>query len=490
MDTEALGTLWRWVDPRLARSGGAGVVVSALLAGALSDLAVRSAFGLAGTILVFGVVAAFLLAGRPASRQSRGLIAGSALFGAFFALRTSPWLVPLDILVVSGLLVLGASLASSGSAFDLPVSGLLARAVHAVIHAVGAPAFALQGLPWVRARPGREQPTSWMPVLRGLSLAVPLLVVLGVLLASSDVLFAHLFDFVPDVNETVAHIVLIGLGAWGMAALLRVAAATPPASVPQRVPLLGAVEATIVLASVTVLFAGFGVTQLVALAGGGRHVVETAGLTYAEYARAGFFQLVAVAAIALAVVLTVDAFTASPTGRARHRLVVLSEVVIGLTLVVVASALRRLDLYEHAYGLTMLRLYAGVLVGWIGVSLVLLGAWIVRTRDRAWFLAATVAAGLAAVLALNIVNPEAVVVRRNVALARQTGRFDTSYLSWLSDDAIPEMVRTLPTLPAPLQAGVVAEICSRPPPATKGWAAWNAAHQAADDARHQICPAG
>src|SRR6185295_18653098 len=142
--------------------------------------------------------------------------------------------------------------------------------------------FALQGLPWVRAHPGREQRTSWMPVLRGLSLAVPLLVVLGVLLASSDVLFAHVFDFVPDVNETVAHIVLIGLGAWGMAALLRVAAATPPASVPQRVPLLGAVEATIVLASVTVLFAGFGVTQLVALAGGGRHVVQTAGLTYAE----------------------------------------------------------------------------------------------------------------------------------------------------------------------------------------------------------------
>jgi len=118
------------------------------------------------------------------------------------------------------------------------------------------------------------------------------------------------------------------------------------------------VEATIVLASVIVLFAGFAVTQVVALVGGGRHVVETAGLTYADYARSGFFQLVAVAAIALAVLLTVDAFTGSPTGRARRRLVLLSEVVIGLTLVVVVSALRRLDLYESAYGLTMLRLYA------------------------------------------------------------------------------------------------------------------------------------
>jgi hypothetical protein len=490
MNEDTLGTLWRWVDPRLARTADRRVVVSAVLAGVLADLAVRSGFGLSGALLVLAVVAALLVAGRPASRQARGLIAAAAVFGGFLAVRTSPWLVPLDVLVVGGLLVLGASLAGSGSALDLPVSGLLARAVHAVVHAVGAPAFAVQGLGWVRSRSGADQRTSWLPVLRGLSLAVPLLVVLGVLLAWSDVLFAHVFDFVPDVDQTVAHVVLIGLGAWGMAALLRVAAATPPVAVPQRFPLLGAVEATIVLASVVVLFAGFAVTQLVALAGGGRHVVETAGLTYAEYARSGFFQLVAVAVIALAVVLTIDAFTGSPTGRIRHRLVLLSEVVIGLTLVVVASALRRLDLYENAYGLTMLRLYSGVFVGWIGVSLVLLGAWIVRTRDRAWFPAAAAAAGLAAVLALNIVNPEAVVVRRNVALAQQTGRFDTTYLQWLSDDAVPELVRTLPRLPAPLQDSIVAELCSRPPRTTRGWAAWNAAHNAADDARRQICPPG
>ena len=70
------------------------------------------------------------------------------------------------------------------------------------------------------------------------------------------------------------------------------------------------------------------------------------------------------------------------------------------------------------------------------------------------------------------------------------GRFDTAYLRWLSDDAVPEMVRTLPRLSAPLQASVVDEICSRPPRTTKGWAAWNAAHDAPDDARHQVCPAG
>jgi hypothetical protein len=489
MNQEALGTLWRWVDPGLARSGDGGVVVSAVVAGVLADLAVRSGGGLSAAILVLGVAAAFLVAGRPAGWQTRGLVGAAAVFGVFLAVRSSPWLVPLDVLVVAGLLVLGASLARSGSILDLPLSGLLARAVHAVVHGVAAPAFAVRGLPWVRSRSGTT-PRTWPAVLRGLGLAVPLLVVLGALLASSDVLFAHLFDFAPDVGESIVHLVLIGLGAWGMAGLLRVAAATPPVSVPPRLPLLGAVEATIVLASVIVLFAGFAVTQVVALAGGGRRVVETAGLTYAEYARSGFFQLVAVAAIALAVLLTVDTFTGSVAGRTRRRLLLLSEVVIALTLVVVVSALRRLDLYENAYGLTMLRLYAAVFVGWTGVSLVLLGAWVLKGRDRAWFPAAAVAAGLAAVLALNLGNPEALVVRRNVALAQQSGRFDSHYLSWLSDDAVPELVRTLPRLPAPLQASVVSNICARPPRTTKGWAAWNAAHRAADDARRRVCPTG
>ena len=478
---QRLETLSRWVDPGLSRPGDGGVVICTLLAGGLADLAVRSGGGLSGAILVFAVAALFLASGRPSGWQSRALISAAPVFGVFLALRSSPWLLPLDVVAAGGLLVLGASLARGGSILDLPLSGLLARAVHATVHGVAAPAFVAQGLPWAaRRRSG---------ILRGLGLAVPLLLILGALLASSDVLFAHVFDFVPDVDDSLAHVVLVGLGAWGMAGLLRVAAATPPAGGPQRFALLGAVEATVVLASVTVLFAGFAVTQVVALAGGGRQVVEMAGLTYAEYARSGFFQLVAVAAITLAVLLTVDVFTDASEGPSRRRIVWLSEVCVGLTLVVVVSALRRLDLYENAYGLTMLRLYAAVIAGWIGVSLVLLGGWVHKRRNRAWLPAAVVGAGLTALLVLNVINPEAMVVQRNITLAERSDRFDPGYLVELSDDAVPAVARTLPRLPAMVSAAIVADICSRPPHPTKGWAAWNASTRAADDARRRICPA-
>ena len=165
MDQESLGTVWRWVDPGLARRGDRGVVVSALAAGVLADLALRSGGGLSAALLVFVVGAAFLVAGRPAGWQSRCLIGAAVVFGGLLAIRSSPWLIPLDVLVIGGLLVLSASLARSGSMLDLPLSGLVARAVHAVVHGVAAPAFAVQGLPWLRPRSGAEQST-WMAALR------------------------------------------------------------------------------------------------------------------------------------------------------------------------------------------------------------------------------------------------------------------------------------------------------------------------------------
>ena len=71
MNQESLGTLRRWVDPGLSRAGDGRVVVSALVAGVLADLAVRSGGGLSAAILVFAVAGALLMAGRPAGWQSR-----------------------------------------------------------------------------------------------------------------------------------------------------------------------------------------------------------------------------------------------------------------------------------------------------------------------------------------------------------------------------------------------------------------------------------
>jgi hypothetical protein len=107
------------------------------------------------------------------------------------------------------------------------------------------------------------------------------------------------------------------------------------------------------------------------------------------------------------------------------------------------------------------------------------------------------AAGLALLLGLNVVNPEAIVVRHNVHAAgqpdpegtRATDTFDPEYAARLSDDAIPTVVASIPSLGPEEQGQALVRIgCDDPPPDHRGWAAWNRARAEAERARDQACP--
>jgi hypothetical protein len=480
------------LDPADAR-----VLVGVAAAAAATDLALRSgAVGLGGALLVAVAAAMLLASGRLRTRSARLATAAATLFGVWLAVRTSPWLAPLDALAAGGLLALGASLARGGSLADLTIPQVALRAVHASVHAVAAPAFV--------ARPVRaacEQLTADRPInlavriSRGLLLAAPVLVLLGVLLASADAIFASFFHFDVDLHPvTLAeHTAALAVGAWGAGALLRVTSVTPPGRPPARRTPIGAVEAIVVLAGLCVLFAAFTAAQLIALSEGGRHVLATAGLSYAEYARSGFFQLLAVAVITLAILLLLRAAAdlASPGQRATFTAV--AEVAVALTLVVVVVAVRRLNLYEDAFGLTMLRLYSELFSYWIGVVFLLLGAAMAGIgRGRGWFVGASAAAGLAVLFALNVADPEAVVARDQLSGTRQIQRIDAVYVARLSDDAIPTVAARLPGMDPVARADLRARLCrvepdSAPPSRFTGWAAWNLGRQRAERAVTRIC---
>ena len=70
-----------------------------------------------------------------------------------------------------------------------------------------------------------------------------------------------------------------------------------------------------VLSGLALLYGLFAVAQLVASTGGDDRVQDTTGLTYAEYARNGFFQLLWAAAITIVVLLGLRALS-RPGGRA------------------------------------------------------------------------------------------------------------------------------------------------------------------------------
>src|SRR5215203_4593258 len=212
-----------------------------------------------------------------------------------------------------------------------------------------------------------------------------------------------------------------------------------------RVLSLGIVEVGIVLGLLDLLFLTFVVIQVRYLFGGAGRVVATAGLTYAEYARRGFFELVTVTALAIPLLLIAHWLLRAET-RAHERLFkALAGIMVVLLFVVVASALQRMYLYQQEFGLTELRLYTTIFMVWISVVLL----WFVLTvlrASREGFAFGALLAGFAAIFAINVMNPEALIASTNIDRMEDGKRFDAYYLTALSADAVPVLVESLPEI--------------------------------------------
>ena len=194
---------------------------------------------------------------------------------------------------------------------------------------------------------------------------------------------------------------------------------------------------------VVALFVAFVVAQAAALFGGHDYVQRTTGLTYAEYVHQGFGQLTAATVLTLATVaLAVRKAPRSTTGSGSC-CASCSGRCARLTLVVVASALHRMDLYQQAYGFTLLRVLVDGFELWLGLLVVLV--LVAGVRLSGWWLPrAALVSAVAFVLVGGLANPEAWVAQRNIDRYQATGKLDAAYLRSLGADATPTIVAGLP----------------------------------------------
>ena len=81
------------------------------------------------------------------------------------------------------------------------------------------------------------------------------------------------------------------------------------------------------------------------------------GFIYSEYARRGFFELVAIAAINLGLLVAFYLFTAKKDGGIAKFLRGYLLTLSGITVVIIASAVSKMVMYMQVYGLTQLRVY-------------------------------------------------------------------------------------------------------------------------------------
>lgn len=458
------------------------ILVGALVAGLLADQLFRAAtFGLAATAVF--TFAAILLAftGRIERLEPRIMLAASALFAAWMSLRASPWLVWPDLAASLLLLGIAASLSVKGSLYDLAIVEIAARALHGLAHITTGIGFVSRPL-----ADARRRLSLLGPVLRGLLLAIPIATVLSLLLASADPVFASFFQLNVDPAQLLQDVIFITAGVIGMAGLLRLAHSQGVDRVDGPRWRLGTIEALIVLALLDAVFAAFAIAQLLAATGAAADTLRAAGITYADYARSGFFQLLWVSGITLVVLVLFSRITGFERSRQTVAFVALAETAIVLTVLIVIVAFRRLSLYEEAYGLTMLRLYSHIFAGWISIVFLLLAVDILG-GSRRWFAGATLTSALVVLLTLNFANPEAVVVTLNVDHARFTHKLDASYFTELTSDATPTLVDSIGRVDPSLRAPLRSVACAGDRTYSPSLAAFNWSGEDAAAARRESC---
>jgi len=289
----------------------------------------------------------------------------------------------------------------------------------------------------------------FLQVVKGILMAIPVLFIFLLLFSSADLIFRkHVSDLI-NINIELGTIfrsilvliaTLIYIGAYSYS--FREKENQIIAQQNNRKHDVGHIESSILFGLVNALFFIFILVQFTYLFGGGDNI-SAQGFTYAEYARRGFFELIAVAVISLLLLLTTEKYIVKKETNHVLGFKILSTTLVVQVILIMVSASTRLLLYKEAYGFTTLRLYSHAFIILLAIIFCLLLYKIYKDkRENAFAFRVFISIALF-LFFMNFLNPDAFIARRNIERFTNTGKLDIDYLSRLSSDAIPDTVKVL-----------------------------------------------
>lgn len=407
------------------------------------------ALGLTASVAAwYALLAAALGAKLIQSRESRCLLVMNLCLGATFALTSNSWfrvwnllallvLVPVHVCALSGAVLPWWRPAMLWERFLLFWNGLFS------------PGAALAAL--APSQSGKNSKRT-IAVVLGSAGALLLLAILIPVLASADALFAaatqQLRQFIRDhLTSTFWNLFCALILTPFLFGLVYFARRPRPVkqTASAKSPAMDGLVFVIILGALDVLYLLFLLVQSAGLFGGEAYLAQR-GISYAEWARSGFFQMVGVTVVNLSILMAALSFSRR-TGKIWWGVRVLSAVLSVQSLVLLASAFWRMSLYVSAYGLSFKRCmtYWGMAM----MAIFFLAAlWKIRRPDFA-FCRVAFAAALAGWLIINCVPIDYLVAEDQVDryLAGETGHADVEYLlGSLSYDALSQLDRLDSTL--------------------------------------------
>ena len=401
-------------------------------------------------MLTFSALLLWSAPGKRFSRRGTALLMLTVALSLAFSLRADADLWLMNLPVQLGLMAL-TCLELRGEANLFTFRGLmcgLGRCVAGLFRYLPRPFQAMTGL---FERGGNRRIKGF---LLGVMLCVPLLAIVVLLLSDADSVFGGYFqNMISAVQTTDGAIVLWAAVRFvaGTLMLCSLCCFMGLAPAPEEKPAVptrthAAMPAT-VLAALAAVYLLFAYVQF-------RYLFFAAGVPaqgYAQYARSGFFQLVAVAFLTLMVVL--PCVCRWPGSRAVRGL---AGLVTLLTLVILVSAAWRMALYVQAFGLTILRVVT--LWGMLALAIALIAALAKALRPRLKIAAPVLMIVVASWILLNYANINARIAEYNVRAWEaqpESVQLDVTYLTYdlypASAPVLKELYQNHPELEQPVE---------------------------------------
>ena len=402
-------------------------------------------WGAGNTATVFAWYALLLPAmGREAlfrRRESRVLLAYNLLLAASFSLTSNPFFRLWNFLALALLVPLQAASLPAGDLLPWWRPAMLKERLELLCRG----AFCHLGAAPAALSAGREKKSVSLTVVLGSAAALALVSALLPILASADALFAAA---TRELTEFIQLHFARGLWKffWALVltpflfGLLYALRHTPARAGTHTLCTVDSALFAIILGALDALYLLFLAVQSAGLFGGPEYLAQR-GVSYAEWARSGFFQMVGVTIVNLAAVMAALTFS-QQEGRSWRALRGLAAALVGESLVLLSSAAWRMTLYISAYGLSFKRCMT--YWGMVMMALFLLSALGKIRRPENSFCRRALPLALAGWLVINCIPVDYLVAKNQVdrCLSGRSEMVDARYLLYhLSYDTLSQLER-------------------------------------------------
>lgn len=280
--------------------------------------------------------------------------------------------------------------------------------------------------------------------LIGLVCAIPVLcIVIPLLVRSDEAFWGFTKNLIDDLGTLAAQLVVtLIIFPFILAFALRTKKIADTESNPSRFRGIDTVYIASFLGIIAVVYLLYMFSQLAyffsAFSG---FLPEGYEFTYAGYARRGFFEMSAVSAINLVLVMAALLLSRKSDGRTPGALKIIGTFISLFTLLLISTAISKMVMYIQNYGMTVLRLGTSafmVILAFVFAALIL-RLFIPRVK----VLHVAVAVSALVLSVLGIANVNAICARYNYE-AWKSGKLDSldySYMVELGHEGIPYLVK-------------------------------------------------